>query len=291
MKTPTLLEFEKWFNNPTKNPQTNKKIKLYGKTFNRWITEFDLARKNRSIVFESSTLSTIDKYNGKETQQYIQYRKDNVEIFSMEPTTDHQLKSTFKFYHTWDPYNGNRQGIDPHGPLLFDANALIHYWYVNRLNHLWNDASDDTDGLYHGYYGYGMGNGPDFNIKGRGNHMDWYLFRLPIVDCYLPQQHNNQIVTMGPMLNNDEINMIYSLAKKTPYCYDDGGGAGGGTGGGIDGKRPNLSLMKKHYDQAITMRPTIVGHDYDVSSFVTKEQWDELRFIENKKGIVGLMNM
>ena len=276
MKTPTLREIEQWLKCPTINPQTRKKIKQHGKTYMAWLKAFEDARKQPT---NQTNFDKMVQYNKcKATQQYIQYRQTNTEVFTMEPIpSDQSMKSIFKFYHQWDPYNGTRTTIDPMGPLLFDANALIHYWYVNRLNHLWHNAVDEAGGLYHGYYGDGVGNGPLFNITGRGNHMDWYLFRLPIMDCYLPDDHNEQFVTMGPILTNDEISMVYKLAKKSPYEFGP--------------NRPNVVMMKAKYEQAITMKPTIPGFTYDVSAFITKDQWDELRFEENKKGVTALMMM
>lgn len=274
MKNPTLKHLEQWLNHPNINPQTKKKIKEHGKTYNKCLKAFEDLRGQHFAV-----LKDMIKYDlSKQSKTYIEYRKNNTEIFTLEPLSlDQPMKSIFKFYHQWDPYNGKRTTIDPMGPLLFDANALIHYWYVNRLNHLWTNAVDDDSGLYHGYYSDGVGNGPDFNITGRGNHMDWYLFRLPVMDCYLPNDHNDQIVTMGPTLTDDEIMMIYKLAKKTPYQFGP--------------KRPNVVLMKQHYEQAITMKPVIPGYDFDVSAFITKDQWDEIRFEENKKGVSALMSM
>lgn len=276
MKTPTVTELGQWLQRPTINPQTRKKIKQHGKTYLAWLKAFEDARTQQANRPAFNEMVQYPK--GKETQQYIQYRQTNTEVFTMEPLPpDQPMKSIFKFYHQWDPYNGTRTTIDPMGPLLFDANALIHYWYVNRLNHLWHNATDEAGGLYHGYYGDGVGNGPVFNITGRGNHMDWYLFRLPIMDCYLPKDHNGQVVTMGPLLTDEEIVMISKLAKKTPYLFGP--------------KRPNVVLMKSKYDQATTIKPVIPGFTYDVSAFITKDQWDELRFEENKKGVAGLILM
>ena len=274
MKTPTLNQLIQWLNNPNINPQTKKKIKQHGKTYNAYIKAFEDLRAQHH-----DGLKDIIQYDrSKQTNTYIEYRKTATEIFTMEPLPlDQPMKSIFKFYHQWDPFNGTRTTIDPMGPLVFDANALIHYWHVNRLNHLWTNAVNDDGGLYHGYYNDGVGNGPDFNVTGRGNHMDWYLFRLPVMDCYLPDDHNDQIVTMGPVLTDEEICMIYKLAKKTSYQFGS--------------NRPNVVLMKQHYEQAITMNPSIPGYKFDISAFVSKKQWDEIRFEENKKGVSALMLM
>ena len=47
-----------------------------------------------------------------------------------------QDKDLFEFEYEWDPYT-NKIKKDPNGPLYFDPNALINYFYTNRLNNLW----------------------------------------------------------------------------------------------------------------------------------------------------------
>lgn len=273
-----------WIKNPNTNPKTNKKITMFGPVFNKYIHEYELLIKSNDKIFEEEI--TYDKC--KPTNIYMEYRKNNIEIFTMSEINPLD-KSIFKFYHQWDPYNGKRGGIDPSGPLLFDANALIHYWYVKRLNNLWmnpndnhdyddaNDANTFHQNTFHGYYGDALGNGPDFFIPSRGKHMDWYLFRLPVFDCYLPHDHNDQIATMGPILSDKEIDMVYKLAKKTPYPYNY--------------KRPNLLLLKKYYENAISMNPSIPGIDYKLSDFISSEDWNNIRFEENKKWVEKLIHM
>ena len=104
----------------------------------------------------------------------------------------HDKKDLFSFKYKWNSYTGERENIDENGPLYFDPIALIHYFYVNRLNNLWISNNNG----FKGYYGDALGNGPDFYIAGRGDFRNWYLFRLPIPDCYLHKEHNNQVVTM-----------------------------------------------------------------------------------------------
>ena len=79
----------------------------------------------------------------------------------------------------------SNSGLPNISSLYFDPNTLIHYFYINRLKNLWIDESIEDGNYYQGHYGYAVGNGPDFEIKGRGKHPDWYLFRLPIIDCYM----------------------------------------------------------------------------------------------------------
>ena len=119
-------------------------------------------------------------------------------------------KDLFKFKYKWNSYNGERiNDLDENGPLCFDPNSLIHYFYINRLNNLWNEPYTDVFNNYiEGYYGDAVGNGPDFELSSRGKHLDWYLFRLPISDEYLNRGHCFQSVTMGPKLTDIEIKNI-----------------------------------------------------------------------------------
>ncbi len=38
-----------------------------------------------------------------------------------------------------------------------------------------------------------------------------HLFRLPIIDCYLPKEFNYSVITMGPKLTDLEINLIQNI--------------------------------------------------------------------------------
>jgi len=93
---------------------------------------------------------------------------------------------------------------DPIGPLCFNAFNLYNYYYLNRFKGLWNPP----EGQFEGYYGDLVGAGPDLEIKSRGSNPEKYLFRLPIIDCYLPPEHNFSIITMGPKLSNEDIEKI-----------------------------------------------------------------------------------
>ena len=124
-------------------------------------------------------------------------------------------KPLFKFEWQWDPFTGERTKIDPRGPLFFDPDTLIHYFYLNRLKHLWIHQENG----YQANYGDGMGKGIKFEIVGRGCHPEWYLFRLPLPDAYLNMNVFNQYVTFGPVLNYNEIEEIYNLGKEYGNKY------------------------------------------------------------------------
>jgi hypothetical protein len=185
------------------------------------------------------------KYDSMTIDYYRAIRKTQVDPVLEEPVDE---KFAFKFKDQWDPYTGQRCGEDPHGPLYFDPDNLIKWFYTCRLNNLWIPAQ----GEYHGYYGDALGNGPLFEIKGRGKFPEYNIFRLPITDCYLTKEHNYQFVTIGPTLTDDEIAKIYKLAlKKDMYlrkkCYKDM----------FKTRRPNLIEIKKEWDVATSAEPNL----------------------------------
>ena len=145
----------------------------------------------------------------------------------------------------WDPYTGHREDIDPYGPLYFDPDSLIYTIWIKRLNNLWVEGKEELGYHTQGYYSDGVGAGQNFEIVGRGSHPEWYLFRLPIVDLYLTEDHNEQIPTMGPVLTDEEVNEIYELSLKSKYKYKNK----------FKNKRPNFILIKFLYDIAISKNP------------------------------------
>ena len=218
MTTISKEHIMQWYENKLINPLTKRKIKENGPIYKK---------------YNKLYLLLIPKKD-----RYYEFRKKKIDpILLVElPLFDMSKKDLFIYYNKWNPYNGNIIEIDSNGPLYFDPNTLIHHFYTRRLEHLW---INDENGEFSNHYGDGVGNGPDFIIKGRGSHPDWYLFRLPIIDCYLNDDHCMQSVTMGPILTEKDIKQIYKLSKsvifKKLYGY----------------KRPNLIKMKILYDEAI----------------------------------------
>lgn len=151
----------------------------------------------------------------------------------------------FKFPYMWDAYTGNRlDELDPYGPLYFHPINLLQYFYNSRLRSLWIAPSEDG---YVGYYGDGVGQGENFEILGRGNYPERYVFRLPILDCYLKKNHNNSIITMGPKLTDREICALDRLIVKYwshHKLYES-----------IYKKIGSLYKLKCYYDVAIAKTP------------------------------------
>lgn len=173
----------------------------------------------------------IIKYN--ETMEYYKACR----IRHMDPIIQKDIDSTqsYKYYYEWDPYNGQICGIDSDGPLAFHPDTLIKYFYTNRLNDLWVPPSHE----YEGYYDMAVGSGSDICVN--GICPEKYLFRLPIHDCYLRQDHNFSLVTMGPRLSDNDIREIVKMTEyDSDYYFNNYGSS-----------RPDLCLMKKLYDEAI----------------------------------------
>lgn len=227
----TEEQLYKWNNNKLINPITNKKIKLNGPTYKKYFIEYNNFLKK--------------KENNKLLDSYKKYREDKIDPLlhiTLPIDTKYSDKDLFKFEYKWNPYTGDRLDIiEENGPLYFDPDTLIHYFYVNRMNNLWIYNNDN----FNGYYGDALGNGPNFNIVGRGDYRNWYLFRLPIPDCYLYKDNNLQSVTMGPKLTDKEIKEIYTKAKRYGNNYYIN----------YKKKRPNLIKLKFHYEKSISNNP------------------------------------
>lgn len=199
--------------------------------------------------FEDENEKSIEITFDKRTSEYyriLRFRK-------MDPIMCIELDDNkcFKFNNKWDPYTGERLDEDKDGPLCFHPDFLIHYFYTKRLNNLWVNSVDHVNYHYQGYYDIAVGAGEDIYIESRGYCPDKYLFRLPINDCYLTNDHNQNIITMGPKLTDSEIQQIDKLAELYGNNYKN-----------IFGRnRPSLKLMKYYYDQAISKTPDLQGTD------------------------------
>ena len=261
---PSNEELIKWSNNKSINPRTGRKITTNGKIYKYLLKKYESKKSSFPPI-----LDIIDSY--------AEFRNKNIDPILMEelPISGYENNKYFKFKYKWNPYTGERKDIDSNGYLSFDPDTLIQYYYSNRLNYLWESSNDNN---YSGYYGDALGNGPNFEIKGRGKHPDWYLFRLPIIDCYLIKDHCYQSVTMGPILSEKEIKQIDKLAKKYGNNYKNK----------FNKKRPSLYKMFKLYRDAINPDPDI-GIDKEVIPFVEPSFINKLKHNFNVKAVEKLM--
>ena len=187
-------------------------------------------------------------FNKKTMDYYCTMRKVGVDPITCEKISD---IFAFKVDYMWDPYTGERLQTDPFGPLSFDPITLVYYFYTIRTKKLWmNDVGDKT-GYFQGTYDDAVGIGDDFPIPGRGNYREWYIFRLPISDCYLQENYSRQIVTMGPKLTYEDICKIDDLADKIgEYKFR------------YRKKKPSLKEIWKYYHIAISKTPHIPNGEY-----------------------------
>lgn len=190
------------------------------------------------------------KYDSTTTEYYRVMRERKMNVI-LHDTQNYNPLQAFTFKYQWDPYTGERsKELDPYGPLYFHPDDLIRYFYTNRLNMLWTEPIDEGNSgyYYEGMYGDAVGAGENIYIPSRGHYPENYLFRLPIVDCYIEKNSDMSIVTMGPKLNDDELIQIENLANTYyPKNYKNV----------YKTPRPSLTKLKQLYDQAINPTPDI----------------------------------
>jgi hypothetical protein len=96
-----------------------------------------------------------------------------------------------------------------------------------------------------------------------------YLYRLPIIDCYLKKTHNHSVITMGPILTNEEIDKIDLLTTE----YRKG--------------RPTLKILKEYYDEAINNCPDITELKNSNPNLTNKELVEK----HNRNYVTKLINL
>lgn len=190
--------------------------------------------KNK-IIKSPDLIKSSDNYDETTSEIYRIKR-----LYKIDPIlhTEISKEHIFEFKYKWNPYNGLRGDIDNIGPLCFNAINLYDYYYINRYIGLWYPSQDGFQSMY----GNMVGSGKNVNIKSRGNSPEKYLYRLPIIDCYLPPNHNLSVVTMGPELTEDEITQIDLIIKKHHPKKSNYGFA-------------SLTMLKYYYDRALDMFP------------------------------------
>ena len=224
-------------------------------------------------------------YDETTTKFYRTLRENKINAI-MQDNSGFYPEKSFMFFDQWDPYTGTRTNKDPYGPLYFHPDDLIRYFYTKRLNMLWIDQKNENHGHYiQGYYGDAVGSGEDILITGRGIYPESYLFRLPIFDCYLENDSDMSLITMGPKLTNEELQKIDEIAEniyKNNYqvLYKK--------------KRPSLAKMKEYYDQAISTEPIISNVPEYVAlkdKKLTDEKLIEFRNKANRIAVESLKKM
>lgn len=249
-----MTKYNTWWHNKKVNPLTNRKIKKNGKVYNNLLKE---------CLINDHIKDNYKNFHNKKIDPLIRLNLPLVKD-----------KKVFEYKKCWDPLTGEVLGTDPRGPLYFDPDTLIHYFYTNRLKYLWREG----DINFSGSYGDGLGNGPFFNIPGRGISLHYYLFRLPVPDAYCDNL-NSQQITIGPILTFDEIVEIYNLALDYGDNYRNNFGR----------SRPNLINIYDLYNDAINKNEI----DLSVNSFIylTQEEIENNKYLSNKIAVDKLRNM
>lgn len=205
-----------------------------------------LPKKNKKKKKSNEVKNKYEvQFNDTTSTYYVAMRKAKTDPITNDFFKDNDPKA-FKFKYMWDPYTGVRLGEDPYGPLYFNPISLIKYFHTKRLFNLWCQPTDENGGQYEGRYDDAVGAGEDGFVVSRGYHPEWYLFRLPIPNCYLGSDHNHQMITMGPKLTLDEIKEIEEIAVEywsSKYRIDYGA------------PMPSLVTMMTHYVKAISKNP------------------------------------
>lgn len=191
---------------------------------------------NNGYIKDIESHNKVNKIYDKITNETYRIKR----LYKIDPMTDIEVPSLqcFEFKYKWNPYDGTREEIDEIGPLCFNAIDLYDYFYINRYRGLWTPPQDG----YEGMYGDMVGSGRIINSKSRGTFPEKYLFRLPIIDCYLPESHNLSIITMGPELTEDEITQIDTIVKKYHPKKS-------------NTKFASLTMLKYYYDRALEKSP------------------------------------
>ena len=185
-------------------------------------------------------------YDNRTMLYYKTLRQNHLDpILNMEVDE----KMAFKFKDQWDAYTGDRICEDPFGALYFHPVSLIYNFYVHRLDGLWKDAVDTNEGYFEGYYDMLVGSGEELEVVGRAKYTELYLFRLPIIDCYLTADHNKSFITMGPKLSDAEIENLEKLSQ-LPEVQNEYWNS-------FQMKIPSIKKMKYLYDSAISKTVTI----------------------------------
>lgn len=194
-----------------------------------------LDNKEQELNPISNSIKIFKKYDKTTCETYRIKR-----LYKIDPISDVEIPNelVFEFKNKWNPYNGLRDDIDDIGPLCFNAINLYDYYYMNRYNGLWTPPQDGFQGIY----GDMVGCGKNVLIKSRGTYPEKYLFRLPIIDCYLPPTHNLSVVTMGPELTEQEIIQIDSIVSNFHPKKS-------------NSKFTSLTMLKYYYDRALDINP------------------------------------
>lgn len=234
-------------------------------------------------IFTKQKSKYKQEFNEETLEKYVCMRKTRTDPISRNRVLD---PYAFRYPYMWNPLTGdilkdeNGDPIkDPYGPLYFDCFCLVKYYHKYRTKHLWiNQIDEGEEGfVWSGCPGEGLGKGEDFIMNGK-KHPDYYLFRLPNLDCYLPKEipGYSQVITCSPKITEKDIKYIDNIVQnnRNKYYYL------------FRSYPPKLMEIKKNYDKAIDSNPSII----DAEEY-TELKLKELKYQENFNAVQKLLKI
>jgi len=241
--------------NKKNNHHINNNINMNNMNKTKNINNTDKTDKNNNtnefVTNESTNNKIINKkypnhnFNKDTTEKYYNCRINQLDAITGEPIENSKI---IMFSYMWNPFTGKKiHQRDEYGPLCFNALILYEYYFVNRYKGLWiqEDTLCDIQNTY-GIEIIGTGN----NINENHAMFHKYLYRLPIIDCYIPEKNSDikycnsydLVTTIGPILTVNDIKKIDRIV----HIHDP--------------TRTPLKYLKELYDGALDNHPDITKH-------------------------------
>lgn len=190
----------------------------------------------------------ISNHFTSSTFDMIEFRRKKIDPVLNNGQVSEEL--SWSFPNMWNPHTGDIiDKEDPFGPITFNVVSIANYIWLNRLKKLWvpEGYHPHTGEYLSAHYEEGIGMGEKFNIISRGEHPEWYIFRLPVNDIYV-LEHMKMVPSMGPKLTKEDIikinTILHTNAGKNAYITE------------YNTLPPNLIEIWEHYHIAISKNPT-----------------------------------
>jgi hypothetical protein len=225
----------------------------------------------------------LEQYDQYTSEYYRSMRDRKMDPIDYTELTD---DNSFKYEYIWNPCNGNAIGKDPFGPIYFSPVNILKNVYYKRLDNLWMKIDENVSyDSFERYYGDSLGSMEIKNNNIISARPERYIFRVPLIDCYLPKKHNMSSITMGALLTDDHVRDIDRVIKKY-WIGDDF----------IKNKYKiigSFENMKKIYDVAVSKDPLSFGREYLMSLNIDTKKIGKNNLNEsiNKKAVEFLKRM
>lgn len=190
-------------------------------------------RKNKRIKKKKEKNLYSKQYN-EHTMVMRAYRKTKCCVVCYRTyNTPDSPKYLFQYEYMWDPYTGEQLEKDPYGPLVYCPECISQSIFYRKNT---AELYIPPHGEFQERYGDALGAGHDFSNVERGNdHPEWNIFRINIPTMYLEPDADLSLITMGPVLTDDDVRQIDEhLHQQNPSL------------------KFSLVQMKKLYDTAVS---------------------------------------